>query len=106
MKSAVMTSRDWQRYEALVPSLRQVGHRCRGAVPESQPHAVAPWCRSLNCLLTLAGKVCPGSILQAKEVTCGSIAKLGLQTVRWQDASGLVLYAASSMSSCGASALS
>ena len=34
-----MTSRDWQRYEPLVPSLRQVGHRCRGAVPESQPHS-------------------------------------------------------------------
>ena len=39
MSSAVMTLNDWQRYEPLVPSLRQVGHRCRGAVPKRQPHS-------------------------------------------------------------------
>ncbi len=40
MSIAVMTVKDWQRYEALVPSLRQVGYRCRSAVPESQCRGV------------------------------------------------------------------
>lgn len=102
MSSAVMTVKDWQRYEVLVPSHRQVG-----PVAMEESASLRIWCRrSLNCLLTLAGKVCPGSILQAKEVTCGSIAKLGFQTVLWQDGSGLVLYIASFMSPCGALALS
>jgi len=57
-------------------------------------------------MLTLAGKVCPGSIPQAKEVTRGSIAKLGFQTVLRQDGSGHILYITSSMSPCGALALS
>ncbi len=101
-----MTVKDWQRYEALVPSLRQVGHRCRVAVPESQSHfgfSVVVAVANMSAYLSRQGL--PLSIPQAKEVAYGSIAKLDFQTVLWQDGSCLLYHVASSMSPCRAVAL-